>query len=451
MTIFQEVEEIIANGPEAFDQFTEYLDAEWMQCLLRGPPKITVRNRLLPTVKVIWLIIGMALFRNACISEVVAHLGVSGVAGRRPRKRYVASSSIAEARDRLGEEPMSWLFAETGELWGAAASEVNQWHGLSLFAADGTTLRALDTPENRKEFGLPGASRGQTGYPQVRVVALMAVRSHILTSAVVGPCRGKGNGEQSLARALWAQLSDHSLTLFDKGFLNYGQLYTLQESGIDRHWVVRAKGGLVWTVIRELGEGDLLVEVQTTAKARSEDPSLPRSYNCRAVCFQVDGGKPQWLLTSLLDEQKFPAIEIARLYYERWEEELGYDEIKTHMLEREEALRSKRPKKVRQEIWGILLAYNLVRLKMMDVASKLELPPTRLSFTHSLRLVRLFCAVHSWVAAPTKLPSRIDDLEDLLELLVLPERRPKRRYPRHVKIKMSRFKRNPGVPAASVQ
>jgi hypothetical protein len=452
MKPFQEITEILDAGPSAFEHFADYLDAEWLQLALKEwATGLKIRNRLLPATQVIWLIIGMALFRNTSITEVVAHLGVVGPAGRRPRKRSVAPSSISAARDRLGEEPMAWLFRETGQLWGQATAQENQWHNLCLFAVDGTTLRVPDTQENRDEFGLPGSSRGQAGYPQVRVVALMAVRSHVLTAATMGPYRGPGTGEQSLARDLWVDVPDHSLTLFDKGFLNYGKLHALSSSGVERHWLVRAKDNLKWTVVRQLGAGDLLVEVKPSAKARKEDPSLPRAFICRAVCYQTERRKPQWVLTSLLNAEKYPAKEIARLYHERWEEELGYDEVKTHMLEREEALRSKRPQKVRQEIWGILLAYNLVRMKMMDVASKLGLPPTRLSFTHALRLVRMFCEVHAWVAAPTKLPRRIEDLEEMFELLILPERRTSRRYPRHVKIKMSKFKRNPGQPASHLQ
>jgi len=451
MKPFQEIKDILAAGPSAFEHFADYLDAEWLQGALRETAGLKVRNRLLPATVVIWLVIGMALFRNISIAEVIAHLGVVGPAGRKPRKRSVAPSSISAARDRLGEEPMAWLFRETGQLWGQATAQENQWHGLTLFAVDGTTLRVPDTEENRAEFGLPGSSRGQSGYPQVRIVALMATRSHVLTAAALGPYRGSGNGEQSLAREIWEDVPDHSLTLFDKGFLNYGKLHELGSTGVERHWLVRAKRNLKWTVVRKLSAGDMLVEVKPSAKARREDPSLPHAFICRAVCYRTERQQLQWVLTSLLDAERYAALEIARLYHERWEEELGYDEVKTHMLEREEALRSKRPHKVRQEIWGILLAYNLVRMKMMDVASKLNLPPTRLSFTHSLRLVRMFCEVHAWVAAPTKLPQRIEDLEEMFGLLILPERRTERRYPRHVKIKMSKFKRNPGRPAIHPQ
>ena len=70
--------------------------------------------------------------------------------------------------------------------------------------------------------------------------------------------------------------------------------------------------------------------------------------------------------------------------------------------------------------------------------------PTRISFTHSLRLLRVFCTVLAWTTAPANLPKRLMDLDMSVPLLLLPERRSERRYPRHVKIKMSTYKRNPG-------
>ncbi|HEU5303425.1 MAG TPA: transposase [Gemmatimonadales bacterium] len=73
-------------------------------------------------------------------------------------------------------------------------------------------------------------------------------------------------------------------------------------------------------------------------------------------------------MTSLLDPARYPAAELVALYHERWEQELGYDELKTELLEREEALRSQRPATIAQELWGLLLVYNLVRLAMPRAA-----------------------------------------------------------------------------------
>ncbi|MGH2667754.1 MAG: transposase [bacterium] len=160
--------------------------------------------------------------------------------------------------------------------------------------------------------------------------------------------------------------------------------------------------------------------------------------------YQRRGFPPQTLLTSLLDPEKYPAAEIAQLYHERWELELGFDEIKTHTLEREEALRSRAPERVRQEIWGLAIGYNLVRLEMERVATAAEVPPTRISYRHALMLIRNFW-ISAWLAPPGVLPKRLEALHHELALLILPPRRRTRRFRREVKIKMSNYplKRSP--------
>ena len=157
--------------------------------------------------------------------------------------------------------------------------------------------------------------------------------------------------------------------------------------------------------------------------------------------YQRPGFRPQTLLTSLLDPATYRAAEIAELYHERWELELGFDEIKTHTLEREEALRSRAPERVRQEVWGLAIAYNLVRLHMQQVAQRAGVAPTRISFRHALLLLRGFWQLTAWIASPGTLPRRLDDLHRELALLILPPRRP-RSYPRAVKIKMSSYPRS---------
>ena len=44
-------------------------------------------------------------------------------------------------------------------------------------------------------------------------------------------------------------------------------------------------------------------------------------------------------------------------------------------LEREEALRSKTPARIAQELWGLAIGYNLVRLAMARTAARLGVPP----------------------------------------------------------------------------
>ena len=80
--------------------------------------------------------------------------------------------------------------------------------------------------------------------------------------------------------------------------------------------------------------------------------ATPRTYIARAIKYERKGFRPQTVLTSLTDSARYPAKEVAALYHERWELELGFDEIKTEMLARQETIRSRTVDGVGQEILG---------------------------------------------------------------------------------------------------
>jgi hypothetical protein len=101
--------------------------------------------------------------------------------------------------------------------------------------------------------------------------------------------------------------------------------------------------------------------------------------------------------------------------------------VKTHTLERNEALRSTVPARVHQEVWGLALGYNLVRLAIARAAAPAGVPSLQIRYRHALLLVRGFWA-SACHAAPGVLPQRLALLHDEVATLVLPERRP-RRYP----------------------
>jgi len=427
--------------PESFEGLKSKLDIGWIESALAASGVATVRNRKLSVEQVVWLIVGMGLYRDRPIAEIVKMLDLV-LPGAKGKRRRVSKGAIPPARDRLGAAPLRELFATTARHWALASAEQYRWRGLMVLGADGTTLRVADTLENREAFGLPGSSRGTAAYPQIRAVGLMALRSHILLDFVFA---GYRVGETTLAAQMLQSIPSQSVTILDRGFVHYHLLHQIGSGGEERHWLVRGKKNLKWTVIKKLGRGDMLVEIEFSAALRKDHPELPPTFRARVVRYHRKGFRPQFLLTSLLDEQKYPAAEIAELYHERWELELGYDEIKTHTLEREEALRSKSPERVKQEVWGLAIAYNLVRHEMEAVARACRVAPTRISFRGSLRRIRdLFFWAE--VSSPGKLPKMIRDMRIEMEDLILPPRRSKRRYPRHVKIKMSGYARNDGHP-----
>ena len=412
---------------KSFPNFVKHLDPVWIEEALATTGAATIRKRRLPAEQTVWLLLGMALMRDMPIAAVARQLDIALPAA--DGSRTVASSALTQARTRLGPEPMEWLFHRTAEEWADKSADTDRWRGLALYGVDGTTLRVADSTENREHFGGHNSGRHQggreerhSGYPLMRLVVLMAIRSHLLAAATFGPY---ATDERTYAACLWDTVPNHSLVLIDRHYVQANVLVHWMTGGNDRHWMTRGKATTKYRVIRQLGRGDQLVEFTISREARKKNPSLPTHFDARAIRYQRKGYRPQLLLTSLVDATLYPAEELRTLYHERWELELGFGELKTDMLERLETIRSKTPTAVDQEMWGLLIVYNLIRLEMQRVATELRVAPTRISFVASLR----HCVAQwhlSGIVSPGTIPARLATATDQMRTFVLPLRRPKR-------------------------
>lgn len=149
-------------------------------------------------------------------------------------------------------------------------------------------------------------------------------------------------------------------------------------------------------------------------------------------------GKTWRYLTSMTDAMRYPGREIADLYSHRWEIELGYREIKQGLQGCRLTLRSKKPELVRQELWGVLLAYNLVRYQMIRMASTIKgLWLNQLSFSESMAWVmKLLWTLEG--ASPGRIPALVNDVEMIAQMVKLPGLR-ERSFPRVVKEKPYKY------------
>src|SRR5678815_5456374 len=157
---------------ELLPKFVASLDPDWIDEALEATGTATIRRRRLPAEQVVWLVIGMCLFRDLSMRELVSTLDLALPGSRGIR---VAPSSIVQARERLGDEPLKWLFDRTASTWAHASARTHAWRGLALYGADGTSVRVPDSVENRAHFGGQDTRWDSTsGYPLVRMVTLMA-------------------------------------------------------------------------------------------------------------------------------------------------------------------------------------------------------------------------------------------------------------------------------------
>lgn len=429
MSLQSSLQQTIPLTPESFDRFSSLIDPDWIDQALQTTGTASIRRRRLPAERVVWLVIGLALFRNEPIWHIVRQLGLSLDTASLP-----SPSVSVQGRQRLGDSPLASLFQRLARHWGAAHQPVAiGWLGLRTLAVDGVVWSAPDTVENRAEFGGGRSQHGEGAWPQVRGVCLMDTENHLLLGAEFGSF---ATGELSYARALMAQTPDHSLTIFDRAYYAAAFLLDWQQAGQQRHWLMRAKTGLRYEVVHTLGEGDWRVRLPVSPQARQARPDLPSHWEARLIECR-HGGETRRYLTSLADAQRYRADLLADHYRQRWEIELGYREIKQGLLTGETTLRSKQPTLVRQEVWGVLIAYNLLREEMRQMAQALEVQPQRVSFQWAaLAIVSLlrYCPLET----PGTLPKRLALLREQARLYLLPPRR-KRSYPRQVKPRAAKY------------
>jgi len=433
--------ELEVTGPQGgLERFAASIEPEWIDQALEATGTASIRRRKLPAEQVIWLVLGMALYSNRSIVTVLDHLGL--VQGD---NKAVAGSAVSKARYRLGSQPIKWLFERVANAW-SDKSEMGGYGGLSLYGIDGTHLCVPDSDDNFEHFGKPGGRGGanDAGYPQLRLVAVMNLANRLLSAARVAPFAAS---EHHLARELWGEIPDNSLVIADRGFLSYMALLELIADRENRHFLFRLKSKTTYEVIEHLPDGTILAHIDAPQYLTRSEPGLPSVIEVRIIEYQNPGGQSGRLVTTLLDPKRYPAKELIELYHERWDMEIAFDELKTHMLERIEALRSKKPEGVYQELWALLLVYNLIRREMYMTAVEAEVPAARISFRTSLLYIRDFWTT-GWMVSPGNIPRTLSQLRKKLESLVLPERRRHRRYPRHVKIKMSSYARNRGKRTA---
>jgi hypothetical protein len=89
------------------------------------------------------------------------------------------------------------------------------------------------------------------------------------------------------------------------------------------------------------------------------------------------------LVTTLLDPLQYPAAELAQLCFERWQVEVDLRHLKQtlHL----DVLRSKTVEGIQKELCMLALAYNLVRLVMVEAGRHQAVAPDRISFVDALR------------------------------------------------------------------
>jgi hypothetical protein len=378
--------------------------------VLAGAGAAGRRFRALPGRLGVYFVLGMCLLADRPYRQVLEDLasglgGPLGAAGW----QVPASTALTKVRRRLGEKPFELLFGRLAGPLGAGTGPWSRIGGLVAVAWDGTTIKVPASTENIAAFGRPGGKK-DGHYPQVRLVMLVACGTRALAGAAMGPLRGKGTGEQALARDLPGSLRTGMLLLADRNFYGYRLWNAAAGTGADLLWRVSAKVRLL--PVRELPDGSWLAHIDDPAEVarrarrngarRRRGSTLPPDagplpgITVRVIEFALtltrdDGtirAERYRLITTLLDCRRHPAGQLAAGYAQRWATETGLAEFKTYLHGRGRILRSRTPELARQELWAYLAICQLTRAVIALAAAGAGLDPDRISFTTTLHAIR---------------------------------------------------------------
>src|SRR4051812_15005041 len=358
---------------------------ERVRQVLAETGKASERERDLPAQVMVYYALALALYMGSSTREVLRCLleGVRWLWGAEA-VRIAGKSGISQARARLGEAPLRLLYERVVRPVATRATKGAWYRRWRLVSLDGSCLDVADTEDNRAAFERPGASRGESAFPQVRFVALVENGTHVLFGARLGPYEA---GETTLAREALPALQAGMLCLADRQFFGHALWREAAATGADLLW--RVKRNLRLPREARLADGSFLTTVYPSEKDRRHRTA---GVQVRVVEYRLEGvadAEPLYrLVTTILDPGEAPAAELAALYHERWEIEGALAELKTHLRGARVVLRSKTPELVRQEFWGLLLAHFAVRGLMHEAALRAGEDPDRLSFLHAVRVVR---------------------------------------------------------------
>jgi Insertion element 4 transposase N-terminal/Transposase DDE domain len=383
----------------ALGVLTRLITRELVEDVIAGTGRGERRRRLLPARVTVYFVLALALFYGDSYEEVMRKLaqGLSWLAIWRGEWRVPTASALAQARERLGPEPLRELFERVAEPC-AQLSAAGAWlAGRRLMSVDGVSLDVPDTPANAEFFGRTASGHGASPFPKVQAVALAECGTHAITAVETA---GANDAEQPLAAALAGRpgnLAPGMLVTADRGIYSYALIAAIAGAGAD--FALRVSAQLDLPVLGWLPDGSYLSHIpEPKAKKANykrllagtvQAADLP-GIGVRVVDYDVPGrggGEVFTVITSVLDHEDLPAPEIAAAYEQRWEIELAFDEVETHQRG-PATLRSRSPDLVLQELYGLLITHYAIRRLMAEAADQAGIDPDRLSFTRALNIVR---------------------------------------------------------------
>lgn len=403
--------------------------------LLAGQPGS--RHRCYPLSLTFWAFLSQVLNPGSPCREIVRKVQF----WHRRRKHPMPSSATGaycQARARLPLEKLQQAHQSLADHLDAGADSGDAFAGHRLWVIDGTGLSMPDTPANQKQWPQPSTQKPGCGFPVIKLVAIFCLRTGALLRWAQGTLH---EHENRLFKQLYQFFLPGDIVVADRGFSGFGQFAELITREVEMLARIHQRRKVDWRKGKVLGRRDRLVQWRRPYRqgdlfSAVQWAEFPATIWLRQLelDFDVPGFRTRKIVvvTTLMDPERYPADELARLYLRRWKVEVFYRDIKQTMAM--DILRCQTPAMINREIHLHTIGYNLVRALMNDIAQRFEVDVARRSFKGTLDALR------QWGPAALDAPNlsprvAADERDALYETIVddqLPDR-PWRSEPRAVK------------------
>lgn len=414
--------------------FGQFIPSQYLESTDSGSLS---RNRVFSKRNTFWAFLSQVLDADGGCKEVVRKFQAF-VANNSGKELSSSTSAYCQARNKLQETDLKSIHEYlSSQLKNVTRSE--RFNGRRIVVTDGTGISMPDTKKNQEKWPQQKGQKPGCGFPQAAICACFNLANGALLSYELG---NKKSHELPMLRMQRDTFKADDIFLGDKGFCSYYDQSSFKDEGVDSVIpLARRKPVTEAESIKVLGDNDLLIQwskpkySRASSYTREEWEALPKRLNLRQIKVTVNQAgfrvKVFYIITTLLNPELYPADEIAGLYFERWDVELFFRDIKTTMAM--DILRCKSPEMIRKEILMHMIAYNCIRSLIATAMASADKKTRRISFKGSLQAVR------QW--EPRLNQTNISDKErrDLIRLLYesiaksIVLERPGRSEPRAVK------------------
>ncbi len=355
------------------------------------------RDDVFTPVVTLWAFLTQVICPVGCcrlaVARVMAWLVAHGLPPCGP-----GTGGYCKARTRLPEGVITQLARQTGRGLHDRVPDGWRWKGRRVQIADGTTVTMPDTPENQKAYPHHGSQADGIGFPQIRLVVLFCLACGAVLDAALGPSRGKQSGETALLRQIAGSVASGSVVLADRYFGGWFDIALWRERGVDVVTRIHQKRATDFRRGRRLGREDHVVRWPKKQRPEWMDREtylrLPEELEIRETRVRVPqrGFRTRVLVVATtLTNPSIKAADLADLYRQRWQIEVDLRNVKVTLGM--DVLRCKTPALVRKELWAHLLAYNLIRTAMAQVAQGAKRTPRELSVAGTVQALAAFADV----------------------------------------------------------